>query len=304
MTFRTIVMNEELLNRLLEEARPFASAIGQNPTGIPGFLVVRRESAGEKRSFSKLYAAAVLQGSKSTTINGHTLNYGRGNLVVNCIERPSVTCIREASAERPFLSLIIELERQELLDLAMSANTHGLRQSAPDNMQHPIFVTQADEEILSCFLRLTQLLRKSKNEQDLLAPILKKEIYARLAIGPLGKWILSVCTLGTRSNQISSAVEMIQSGFRKALNVEDIARTVNMSPATFHRHFKILTGVSPLQFLKSLRLYEARRLILSGHSNISQAAYDVGYASPSQFSNDYRTAFGLSPQTDKNLHAA
>lgn len=74
-----------------------------------------------------------------------------------------------------------------------------------------------------------------------------------------------------------------------------------MSPASFNRHFRAATAMSPLQYQKSLRLQEARRLILAGR-DVAAAGYAVGYESASQFSREYARLFGLPPSRDVKRH--
>lgn len=134
-------------------------------------------------------------------------------------------------------------------------------------------------------------------------PILKREIHARLLVGPMGASIRSVHAYGTRANQIASAVTMIKERFRESISMEELASRVNMSAASFHRHFKTLTGCSPLQYQKELRLHEARRLLKGKHLSVSETPYATGYASTSQFSADYKSFFGVAHKEDSKTLA-
>ena len=105
-------------------------------------------------------------------------------------------------------------------------------------------------------------------------------------------------SLGVKSNQIAIAISYLKDNLKNNIFVDEMARMVNMAPSTFYRHFKEVLGISPLQFHKQLRLYEAQRLMISEGINVSTAAYQVGYESTSQFSRDYKRLFGLSPNKD------
>lgn len=287
-------MKTELLTQLLAEAGRHAGRIGFNDTGVENLSIVRREHRGEKRSFANVYAALVLQGTKHTEAAGETYRYRAGDLVVNCLARPTVTYIDEASPEHPYLSIVLTIEREELFALSLSFGGGADRPAAGD--ARTMFVTPAGDDLADAYLRLLRV--SDKPEAGLLGPIIKREIYARLLLSPLGEWLREVSVFGSRINQIASAVERIRRDFRDPISVEALAAQSHMSPASFHRHFKSLTGVSPLQYQKALRLNEARRLIASRRVNVSQAAFEVGYVSPSQFSSDYRLAFGRSPRDD------
>ena len=84
----------------------------------------------------------------------------------------------------------------------------------------------------------------------------------------------------------------------KPMQIDDLAAMVHMSNSAFHHHFKIITALTPLQYQKMLRLQHARQLMISADCDATHAAVQVGYASPSQFSREYRRLFGESPSRD------
>jgi transcriptional regulator GlxA family with amidase domain len=116
-----------------------------------------------------------------------------------------------------------------------------------------------------------------------------------MLIGPQGTFLRRFYTLGAQSTQIAQAVTWLKDNFRLPLQVEELAHRVNMATSTFHRHFKEVTSLSPLQFHKRLRLFEAHRLMLSGHTDAATAGLSVGYESPTQFSREYKRMFGEPP---------
>lgn len=279
---------------LAQEVKRLASAIGFNPTGIPGLSVVKRTARGEKRSFQKPYAALVIDGRKRTRVGNVEHVYGPGDIVVTCIDFPSFTTIEEASIEKPFLSCVLELNRELLAELSLSFG-HASQTDEPDGQ--PFFVARCEEDIAQNFLRLLTL-EGSQQSIALLSPILIRELHARLLLGPQGGWIRSVCAYGSHSSQIAAAVAIIKENFRKPISVAEIAGHIGLSEPSLHRHFKNVTGFSPIKYQKILRLYEGRNILRSGKKTVSGAAFEVGYASSSQFTNDYRKFFGLSPRED------
>ncbi len=82
------------------------------------------------------------------------------------------------------------------------------------------------------------------------------------------------------------------------MRIHDLAVAARMNPATFHRQFKSVPVMTPLQYQKQLLLLEARRLMITSNANVETAAFCVGYESPSQFSREYTRAFGRSPRRD------
>jgi AraC-like DNA-binding protein len=70
---------------------------------------------------------------------------------------------------------------------------------------------------------------------------------------------------------------------------------VGMSASTLHRSFKEVTALTPIQYLKTIRLHRARVLMLSDGLTAGEAAYRVGYQSQSQFSREFKRLFGATP---------
>lgn len=279
---------------LAQTVARLARSVGFNATGIPGVSVVMRTEKGEKRSFQKPYAALVLQGKKRTRVGDVEHVYGPGDLVVTCIDFPSFTTIEEASADKPFYSCVLEMNRELMAELSSEIG-HAAAVDEPDGQ--PFFVARAEESVAQNVLRLLAL-ADAPDTIALLAPILIRELHARLLLGLQGAWIRSVCSFGSHSNQIAAAVAMIKDNFREALPVTAIAGRVGLSEASLFRHFKNVTGFSPIQYQKILRLYEGRNILRSGRKTVAGTAFEVGYASSSQFTNDYRRFFGLSPRED------
>ncbi len=283
--------SREIHERILEICRRKAHVVGFNPTGIDRLSVVMRTTRGEKRSFNAPYLALVLQGRKHTVIGEYEFTYGPGDSVVTCIDAPSVTYVEEASPQTPFISVVLELDRNLLAELIVEHGKSVRHAVRPSGM--PFAVAKSSDDISLNFLRLLEL--SEQEDKSILEPILLREVHARLLLGIQGNWLREVCAFGTRTNQISKAVEKIKENFASQISMEALAKEVGMSQATFHRHFKALTGFSPNQYQKLLRLYEARRLLASGKSTASASAYKVGYASTSQFTNDYKAFFGITP---------
>lgn len=113
---------------------------------------------------------------------------------------------------------------------------------------------------------------------------------------PLGDILRSVNTKGSRNNQIADAIAWLKENYRQPLKIEELAHKFNMAESSFYRHFSKVTSLSPLQYQKRLRLYEAQRLMLSENLDAANAAYEVGYESASQFNREYKRMFGMPPK--------
>ena len=275
--------------------------VGNYPTSINGVRIVRRNNPTEfLRCFYNPSCILVLQGLKHMLYGNENIIYGKGQYVVSCTDIPVSSRVVQATEEAPFVVLILEFDSNLISNLLLETKI----KSTVDYDAKCLAISDTEEELLDAFFRLAQLLEKSESEQSLMAPMIIKEIYFRLLTGPLGNQLRLINTKGTRSNQIARAISLIKDKYSEKLNMDDIAQCVNMAPSSFYRNFKKVTRVSPLQYQKQLRLYEAQRLMLSGNYDAASACYEVGYESPTQFSREYKKMFGNPPAKDIKSLAA
>ena len=134
----------------------------------------------------------------------------------------------------------------------------------------------------------------------LLGPILLREIHARLLLSPQGAIFRRFLRRDDPSNHLARAIASIRASIGQPLSVGALAERAGMSRSSFHAHFKAVTGLSPGQYQKDIRLLEARRLIIESDVSIASVAFDVGYESAAQFSRDYARKFGRPPRDDRN----
>ena len=273
--------------------------VGNYPTSINGVRIVRRNNPTEfMRCFYNPSCILVLQGLKHMLYGNENLVYTKGQYVVSCTDIPVSSRVVEASDDKPFVVFILELDSNIISNLILETK---LPKSIDTNPK-ALGIADTDNELLDAFYRLALLIEKPESEQQIMSPIIIKEIYYRLLTGPLGNQLRLINTKGTRSNQIAQAISLIKERYSEKLNMDEVAKAVNMASASFYRNFKKVTQVSPLQYQKQLRLNEAQRLMLSGEHNAESASYIVGYESPTQFSREYKKMFGNPPKTDvKNL---
>lgn len=275
--------------------------VGNYPTSINGVRIVRRNNPTEfLRCFYNPSCILVLQGLKHMLYGNENIIYGKGQYVVSCTDIPVSSRVAQATEEAPFVVLILEFDSNLISNLLLETKI----KNTVDYDAKCLAISDTEEELLDAFFRLAQLLEKSESEQSLMAPMIIKEIYFRLLTGPLGNQLRLINTKGTRSNQIARAISLIKDKYSEKLNMDDIAQCVNMAPSSFYRNFKKVTRVSPLQYQKQLRLYEAQRLMLSGNYDAASACYEVGYESSTQFSREYKKMFGNPPAKDIKSLAA
>ena len=236
----------------------------------------------------------ILQGKKETLLGKETYHYGTAQYIVVTVDLPLSGLIVEATPEQPYLCFKLSLDATVLWNI-IDKIQHSSDQK--ESSVRGLFVSDADESLIDCAIRLTRLL-DTPQHIPFLAPMIVREIYYRLLIGEQDEAVRQIATFGSHMQRIAEAIKQIKAEFTKTLRVDDLAQQASMSPASFHRHFKAVTSMSPLQYQKQLRLLEARRLMLAEDADATHAAYQVGYESPSQFSREYSRMFGTPPKKD------
>ena len=284
-------LNDSLKERLLKWL-PEQSRL---ETPISGLALTRHdENTSAIKCFYTPMIALVVQGFKRSMIGDHEANYGELHCVTVGIDMPGVFHITDASPQAPFLSLSVKLDRRIITQLITEAPSIVTVQEGEVT---PIVVDEVGKDLLQAFSRLVELL-DTPSRIPVLAPMILREIHYYLLCGSQGKCLRLFNTNGTQANQIAQAISWLRENYTSPLRMEELARYVNMAPSTFNRHFKEVTSLSPLQFQKRLRLYEAERLMLLEGKDAGTAALMVGYESGSQFNREYKRQFGAPPRKD------
>lgn len=271
---------------------------GPTATEIPGLHLLRRTS--EKRPDPMIFRPAlcvVLQGAKWTAFGDRRFDYRAGEALVVSVEMPAMGSVTEATPAKPYLGLIVELDLRILREVM-----EGLAEPPPfgDEVGGGVRVTGFDGPLAECTLRLARLLERPAAIPTL-APLVMRELCYWLLTGPEGGDIARIALSTGHSQRILAAIHVLRERFVEPFTVEDLAAVARLSPSAFHRRFKALTCMTPLQYQKQLRLLEARRLMASGAANAEVAARAVGYESASHFSRDYSRMFGMPPRRDAVL---
>lgn len=264
-------------------------------TTIPSLFLIRSNKVDEPayRVFNPSFCF-VTQGLKEIFLAEDRLEYGPSNYLITSMNLPVIGQVIKASPEVPYLSLKLDLSQNEILEVLKDAN---LYYKAKDNASRAMLVGQIELSILDAVLRLVQLL-DSPQDIPYLAPIHKKEIIYRLLQGQYGATLAQIAMEGSNTYRIRGAIDQIIKHYDQPLRIEELADVASMSISSFHRHFKEITAMSPIQFQKQLRLQEARSLLLMESADATEVAYRVGYESASQFSREYSRMFGFPPKTD------
>jgi transcriptional regulator GlxA family with amidase domain len=160
-----------------------------------------------------------------------------------------------------------------------------------------VSVTKVLPDVLDAFSRLVDMLDRPEHA-PLRVPLLIREIIARILLGPQGYVLRTIYTLDSYSNKIFHAITWLRDNYTKPLHIENLASIVGLATSSFHHKFKNVTSLSPLQFQKCLRLYEAQRLMLTENMDANNAGRSVGYDSMQQFNREYKRMFGDPPYRD------
>lgn len=232
----------------------------------------------------------ILRGRKEMTLGDRTVAFGAGECLLVTHDMPVVSQVTSARPDAPYLALVLSLDVTLLRSLYEDVPELSL-QTAPARSLDVFAADAALLDSLARYLRLTT----SPVEARVLGPLVLKEIHFRLLASPSGNMLRALLRHDSTASQVARAIRHIRRGFRERIAVPELARSLGMSQSSFHQHFKAVTETTPLQYQKELRLLEARRLLVSEGRSVSDAAYEVGYESPTQFSREYARKFGSPP---------
>jgi AraC-like DNA-binding protein len=214
-----------------------------------------------------------------------------GDVLLVSHDLPVASKITQASTERPYQALIFSLDLSILRGLyeqvgeAVSHKDHATSLSA----------SKADPAWIMPMVRYLELMN-TPIDARVLGPMILKEIHYRLLLSPIGGMLRNLLSVDSHASRIAKSIQQIRAKFREPLVVGALAQVAGMSQSSFHEHFKNVTGTTPLQYQKDLRMIEARTLLERGVPSVSFAGFHVGYESVTQFSRDYSRKFGCSPK--------
>ncbi|OZB94258.1 AraC family transcriptional regulator [Paenibacillus sp. XY044] len=269
---------------------------GVHSTAIPELCFRRASRESEPThtiNMPSLYI--IVQGSKTAALAGDSFLLDPGTYMVTSVHLPVIGKIIEASPETPYLSLALTLNPDVLVDINKKSSPPPKERGKGEG--RGILVHPSTPPLLDAMLRLVHLL-DTPADIDMLAPLVIREIFYRVLQGEQGAAIRQFAVIGSYAQGISSAIHQINENYAQPLVMEELATRVNMSPTTFHKQFKRVTAMSPLQYQKMIRLQTARRLLLTEGLDAATAGFQVGYGSPSQFSREYARLFGRPPMSD------
>jgi AraC-like DNA-binding protein len=268
---------------------------GRHETAIPELKLYRFSHPTEPVHVLQEPAVyVVVQGRKQVTVGDETYVYDRSQYLAVSVELPAVGHVVEASPEEPYLCMTLAVDPRELAALIVETGRQAPRD---DHDGRALYVSPLHAPLLDGFLRLVRLL-DALQDVSVLAPLVLRELHYRLLQSEQFGRLAHMAIGDGRLRRVSGAIAWIKAHFAEPLQIEALAKRVHMSPSALHNHFKAVAAMSPIQYQKRLRLQEARRRLLSGATSAEAVAYEVGYASASQFSREYVRLFGQPPRRD------
>lgn len=233
----------------------------------------------------------ILQGKKEMNVGDRFVSLAEGDALLVSHDLPVMSKVTEASPETPYRALIFSM------DLGILRSLYEQVGEAVSDKHHAnsLSASVADPAWIGPMVRYLELMDAPLDAQ-VLGPMILKEIHFRLLLSPIGGMLRNLLSVDSHASRISKSIQKIRASFREPLVVAELAQLAGMSPSSFHEHFKSVTGTTPLQYQKDLRMIEARALLSRGVPSVSVAGFEVGYESPTHFSRDYSRKFGCSPK--------
>jgi AraC-like DNA-binding protein len=267
---------------------------GLTPTAVPHLSLFAATSPSKPvGDMVEPALALVVQGAKRTVLADREFRYGAGDFLVASVGLPVTGAITRATPSEPFLVLVLHLNPATIAGLVL--------QTAPEPAAPVsdcgLAVSRAGPAMLDAATRLLELLDHPRDAAAL-APLYERELLWRLLTGEQGAMVRQIGLAGSHLNHLGHAIGWLRAHYREPMRIGELAALSAMSPRTFHRHFRAVTRMTPLDYQKRLRLNEARARLTADPHDVAGVAYAVGYDNPSQFSREYRRMFGAPPSRD------
>jgi len=261
---------------------------------LPGLSILRREMQSDiEAAVYEPVICLILQGSKVTSIGDQFVALKPGDALLVSHDLPVISKITKASVHEPYLAVVLSID----LALVRSLYEQVVDITTPDTQARSLSTGRADPAWIAPLVRYFELM-DNPLDAKVLGPSVRREIHYRLLLSPMGKMLRNLLVVDSHASRIAKAIRLLRSEFRSPLSVAELAKVAGMSASSFHEHFKSVTGTTPLQYQKDLRLIEAKALLVDTDYTITQTAHFVGYESPTHFSRDYSRKFGRPPSRD------
>jgi AraC-like DNA-binding protein len=281
----------EIRDRIAAHARPDLQ------TPIDGLLLsnVTITPAAPEYSLTEPLLVVMAQGGKHLMLGDQMYEYREGDCLIITASLPVTGHWIDTDGSARALGMGLVLRPAAIAELVLQAPAR--RWSRGTSGTPAIATGEAEPEVLDAAARMLRLLDRPA-DAPVLAPLIEQEILWRVLSGPLGDALRQIGLADSDLSHVSRAIAWIRGNYAEPMRVDDLARLSGMSASAFHRHFRAVTAMSPLQFQKRIRLQHARSLLVARPGDVAGVGHLVGYDSPSQFNREYRRLFGAPPGQD------
>jgi len=273
---------------------------GFTATPIPGLQLIRSSEPNEPlNSTYRPSLCLLLSGRKRLFLSDQVTEYGSNCHLVTSQDLPILGQVVQASPQEPYRCIYFRIEQAEVSQIALD---HGMPPEPPGataDAARGLYTEPTKLALANALQRLVQLL-DTPADIAVIAPLIRREIVYRLMSSPNGWRVARTVKADCADQRIARVIAVLRARFREPISVSELASIAHLSPSALHFHFKNVTSLTPLQYIKQLRLQAARRMLVSMDMDASAVAFDVGYESPSQFNREYARMFGEPPMRDKS----
>ncbi len=284
-------MNQNLIKDLIE-ARTREDGLIE--TGVRGVRLFRAtEAVPCAPAVYEPSVIAIASGTKEAVLDGERYVYDNSRYMCCPMSMPVMAGTPLASPKNPLFGVYISLNPRVMTELAIEMENAGNAVATPKAMPalQGIRFARWDAAFSDALLRVLQL-GESEADCAILGEARLRELYYAILKGEAGGFARQAFGAG---NAIARSIAHVSSNLKAPISIDEMANRAGMSRAVFHRKFKQATAMSPIQFVKTMRLNNAAMKIAEG-TTVNEAAMDVGYISASQFSREFKRSYGQSPR--------
>ncbi len=289
---------DDMIEKICDIVKTYAADDVIMDTAIPSLQIYRTSQENVKiHTVYKPSVCMTLQGSKDVILEDEIFNYSKGEFLFTSMDLPVCGRVVKASTDLPYISLVLNIDTTDIFEIQKSMPVYELKSS---RRSRAIFVEKMGASLSDAVFRLVKCLDHPV-DIPVLSPLIIREIIYRLLTSEYGDVVAQLGVIGGKTQKIAKAVEFINNRYTEKLDMKGVAKIAGMSTSIFFKNFKETTGMSPLTYQKKIRLQEARQLLISTTNDAATVGFMVGYESPSQFSREYSSMFGLPPKKDIQL---
>lgn len=297
MSLATTLTSEikPVLYKLRQQLTNLAPTDGDFMTEISAISIHRRSKTTDPMPcIYDLGLAITIAGEKHVTAGQGIYAYKAGEALLASVDLPVVSNVSKASTKEPYLGMMLRLDPRLVLQVATGLD---IQRSIKTINSAALTKGIIEASLLNSISRLISLIDEPKLLSTV-APLIMQEIIARILISPFGSQFMALNASNTSEHQITRIMAWLKQHYAEHVTIDSLASQVHMSASTFRLHFKSVSGMTPLQYLKNIRLQEARQLMLNEGLDAGASGLRVGYESVSQFSREYARLFGAPPLKD------